>query len=198
MIQGGSRSRRILIARRRRAPDDTQIGLTQWVRLSHRDQRRSETAKMRAMVVGERGGRFVAEQRDIPVPGPEEMRIRVQACGVCHSDVVTVQGPFPIVQYPHVPGHEVIGVVDALGEGVHGWKVGSRAGVGWFGGSCGYAANAGATMRSFARMCTNQRRHSRRRLRHSHDRPRLGGGACPGRSRRSRICASAMRGRHHL
>jgi D-arabinose 1-dehydrogenase-like Zn-dependent alcohol dehydrogenase len=95
-------------------------------------------AKMRAMVVGERGGRFVAEQRDTPVPGPEEMRIRVQACGVCHSDVVTVQGPFPIVQYPHVPGHEVIGVVDALGEGVHGWKVGSRAGVGWFGGSCGY------------------------------------------------------------
>jgi len=95
-------------------------------------------AKMRAMVVRERGGRFVAEERDIPVPGPEEMRIRVQACGVCHSDVVTVQGLFPIVQYPRVPGHEVIGVVDALGEGVHGWKVGARAGVGWFGGSCGY------------------------------------------------------------
>src|ERR1700729_1966761 len=95
-------------------------------------------AKMRAMVVRERGGRFVAEERDIPIPGPEEMRIRVQACGVCHSDVVTVQGLFPIVQYPRVPGHEVIGVVDALGEGVHGWKVNSRAGVGWFGGSCGY------------------------------------------------------------
>ena len=71
-------------------------------------------------------------------PRSEEMRIRVQACGVCHSDVVTVQGLFPIVQYPRVPGHEVIGVVDALGEGVHGWKVGARAGVGWFGGSCGY------------------------------------------------------------
>ena len=95
-------------------------------------------AKMRAMVVRERGGRFVAEERDIPVPGAEEIRIRVQACGVCHSDVVTVQGLFPIVQYPRVPGHEVIGVVDALGEGVHGWKVGARAGVGWFGGSCGY------------------------------------------------------------
>ena len=95
-------------------------------------------AKMRAMVVRERGGRFVAEERDIPVPGPEEMRLRVQACGVCHSDVVTVQGLFPIVQYPRVPGHEVIGVVDALGEGVDGWKVGARAGVGWFGGSCGY------------------------------------------------------------
>jgi alcohol dehydrogenase len=95
-------------------------------------------AKMRAMVIRERGGRFVAEERDIPVPGPKQMRIRVQACGVCHSDVVTVQGLVPIVQYPRVPGHEVIGVVDALGEGVRGWKVGARAGVGWFGGSCGY------------------------------------------------------------
>ena len=79
-------------------------------------------AKMRAMVIRQRGGPFVAEERDIPNPGPEEMRIRVQACGVCHSDVVTVQGLFPIVQYPRVPGHEVIGVVDAIGEGVHGWK----------------------------------------------------------------------------
>jgi D-arabinose 1-dehydrogenase-like Zn-dependent alcohol dehydrogenase len=93
---------------------------------------------MRAMVVRERGGRFAAEERDIPVPGPEEVHIRVQAFGICHSDVVTVQGLFPIVQYPRVPGHEVIGGVDALGEGVHGWKVGARAGVGWFGGSFGY------------------------------------------------------------
>ena len=95
-------------------------------------------AKMRAMVVRERGGRFVAEERDIPVPGPEEMRIRVQACGVCHSDVVTVQGLFPIVQYPRVPGHEVIGVVEALGPGVKGFSIGERVGVGWFGGNCGY------------------------------------------------------------
>jgi alcohol dehydrogenase len=95
-------------------------------------------AKMRVMVVRERGAPFAAEERDIPAPGPEEMRIRVEACGVCHSDVVTVQGLFPIVQYPRVPGHEVIGVIDAVGEGVHGWKVGERAGVGWFGGSCSY------------------------------------------------------------
>ncbi len=94
--------------------------------------------KMRAMVVRKRGGPLEAEERDVPVPGPEEMRIRVQACGVCHSDVVTVLGLFPNVRYPRVPGHEVIGVVDALGEGVHGWSVGARAGVGWFGGSCGY------------------------------------------------------------
>jgi len=95
-------------------------------------------AKMRAMVVRQRGGPFVAEERDVPSPGPDEMRIRTQACGVCHSDVVTVQGLFPTIQYPRVPGHEVVGVVDAVGAGVHGWSVGQRAGVGWFGGSCGY------------------------------------------------------------
>ena len=108
---------------------------------------------MRAMVVRERGGRFVAEVRDIPVPGPEEMRLRVQACGVCHSDVVTVQGLFPIVEYPRVPGHEVIGVVDALGEGVDGWKVRERASAG-LAVRAAIAANVGATMRSSARICT--------------------------------------------
>src|SRR5580692_7696332 len=95
-------------------------------------------AKMRVMVVSKAGAPLTAEERDIPVPGPEEVRIRVQACGVCHSDSVTVQGLFPIVKYPRVPGHEVIGVIDEIGPGVHGWKVGERAGAGWFGGSCGY------------------------------------------------------------
>jgi alcohol dehydrogenase len=95
-------------------------------------------AKMRAMVVRKKGGPLEAEERDMPAPGPEEMRIRVQACGVCHSDAATVLGLLPSVQYPRVPGHEVIGVVDAIGGGVHGWSVGARAGVGWFGGSCGY------------------------------------------------------------
>jgi alcohol dehydrogenase len=95
-------------------------------------------AKMRAMVVRKKGGPLEPEERDMPEPGPEEMRIRVQACGVCHSDAATVEGLFPNVQYPRVPGHEVIGVVDAIGEDVHGWSVGARAGVGWFGGSCGY------------------------------------------------------------
>jgi alcohol dehydrogenase len=96
-------------------------------------------AKMRAMVVHKAGGPLHAEERDIPVPGRREMRIRVQACGVCHSDSVTVEG-LPTIRYPRVPGHEVIGVVDAIGEGVEGWSVGARAGVGWFGGSCGYCA----------------------------------------------------------
>ena len=95
-------------------------------------------AKMLAMVVRSPGGPLVAEERDIPEPGPGEMRIRVVACGVCHSDTVTMDKLFPFIEYPRVPGHEVLGVVDALGPGVAGWSVGDRAGVGWFGGACGY------------------------------------------------------------
>jgi alcohol dehydrogenase len=95
-------------------------------------------AKMRAMVVKKAGGTLQAEERDIPVPGPQEVRIRVQACGVCHSDSVTVKGLLPGIPYPLIPGHEVIGLIDAIGEGVLGWSVGARVGVGWFGGSCGY------------------------------------------------------------
>jgi len=98
-------------------------------------------AKMRAIVVSKPGGPLEAVERDLPEPGPEEVRIRVLACGVCHSDSVTVEKLFPFIQYPRVPGHEVIGVVDALGPGVKGFKVGERAGVGWFGGSCGYCGH---------------------------------------------------------
>ena len=98
-------------------------------------------AKMRAMVIRERGGPFVGEDRDIPVPGPEEIRVRVEACGVCHSDTVTVQQLFPFIRYPRIPGHEVVGVVDALGPGVKAFKVGERVGVGWFGGMCGYCGH---------------------------------------------------------
>ncbi len=97
-----------------------------------------DMAKMRAMVVSKPGGPLEAVERDLPEPGPEEVRLRVLACGVCHSDSVTVEKLFPFIQYPRVPGHEVIGVVDALGPGVRGFQVGDRAGVGWFGGSCGY------------------------------------------------------------
>jgi D-arabinose 1-dehydrogenase-like Zn-dependent alcohol dehydrogenase len=66
------------------------------------------------------------------------VRVKVQACGVCHSDSVTKEGLFPWIQYPRVPGHEVIGVVDAVGQGVPRWKTGQRVGVGWHGGHCGY------------------------------------------------------------
>jgi alcohol dehydrogenase len=97
-------------------------------------------AKMRAMVVHKAGGPLQAEERDIPAPGHDELRIRVQACGVCHSDALTVEGAMMPIQYPRIPGHEVIGLVDAIGAGVRGWSVGARAGVGWFGGSCGYCS----------------------------------------------------------
>jgi D-arabinose 1-dehydrogenase-like Zn-dependent alcohol dehydrogenase len=74
----------------------------------------------------------------IPQPGPGSVRIKVEACGICHSDSVTKEGIWPGVQFPRAPGHEVAGVVDAFGAGVKGWIAGQRVGVGWHGGHCGY------------------------------------------------------------
>ena len=98
-------------------------------------------SKMRAIIVPEPGGRFLMVERDLPEPGRHEVRIRVHACGVCHSDSVIVGGLMPGLSYPRIPGHEVIGVIDALGPDVDGWEVGTRVGVGWFGGSCGYCGH---------------------------------------------------------
>jgi D-arabinose 1-dehydrogenase-like Zn-dependent alcohol dehydrogenase len=95
---------------------------------------------MFAMVVPEVNGRFERVERDVPEPGPHEVRIAVQACGVCHSDAIVVQGQMPGLSYPRVPGHEVIGTIDALGPGIEGWATGTRVGVGWHSGSCGYCA----------------------------------------------------------
>jgi alcohol dehydrogenase, propanol-preferring len=82
-------------------------------------------------------GEFAAVVKPVVDPGPGQVRIRVEACGVCHSDSATVEGLFPI-DWPRVPGHEVVGRIDALGSGVQGWTVGQRVGVGFLGGSCGY------------------------------------------------------------
>ena len=95
--------------------------------------------KMRAMIVPGPGGKLRMEEREVPQPGPGEVRLRVQACGVCHSDAMTVRGA-PGIQYPRIPGHEVIGVVEAVGASVAGWQTGSRVGVGWFPGNCGYCS----------------------------------------------------------
>ena len=84
-----------------------------------------------------RPGEFSAVRKPLLDPGPNQVRIRVKACGVCHSDSGTVEGLFPI-DWPRVPGHEVVGRIDALGPGVQGWAVGQRVGVGFLGGSCGY------------------------------------------------------------
>jgi D-arabinose 1-dehydrogenase-like Zn-dependent alcohol dehydrogenase len=95
-------------------------------------------AKMRAVAVAEPGGAFELVEREIPEPDRGEARVQVQACGVCHSDSIAKEGRRPGLSYPLVPGHEVAGVIDALGEGVAGWEVGQRVGVGWFGGNCGH------------------------------------------------------------
>jgi D-arabinose 1-dehydrogenase-like Zn-dependent alcohol dehydrogenase len=95
-------------------------------------------AKMRAVQVTQAKGPFELVEREIPQPGPRQVRIKVHACGVCHSDSITKEGVLPGIKYPCVPGHEVAGVIDAIGEGVKGWKPGQRVGVGWYGGHCGY------------------------------------------------------------
>jgi D-arabinose 1-dehydrogenase-like Zn-dependent alcohol dehydrogenase len=96
------------------------------------------TAKMRAVQVARGGGSLEVVERDVPEPAPGEVRVRIEACGVCHSDSFTVEGMFPGIAYPRIPGHEIAGVIDALGSGVTGWRVGQRVGIGWFGGHCGY------------------------------------------------------------
>jgi alcohol dehydrogenase len=92
---------------------------------------------MRALQVPRANAPFEMVERDIPEPGPGTVRIKVQACGICHSDSVTKEGIFPI-EYPRVPGHEVVGVIDAVAPGVPRWTAGQRVAVGWHGGNCGY------------------------------------------------------------
>jgi D-arabinose 1-dehydrogenase-like Zn-dependent alcohol dehydrogenase len=93
---------------------------------------------MRAVQVTRAKGSFEVVERPIPQPGAGMARIKVQACGVCHSDSVVKEGLFPNIAYPHVPGHEVAGVIDAVGADVADWKTGQRVGVGWHGGYCGH------------------------------------------------------------
>lgn len=95
-------------------------------------------ATMRVVQVSGPNRPFEIVERQIPEPGIGSVRIKVQACGVCHSDSVTKEGLFPNIQYPRVPGHEVAGVIDAVGPGVAGWEPSQQVGVGWNGGYCGY------------------------------------------------------------
>ena len=96
-------------------------------------------ATMRVAQVPRPKGPFEIVERPIPEPGAGSVRIRVLACGICHSDSLTKEGALPGIQYPRVPGHEVAGVIDAVGPGVPPvWEPGQRVGVGWNGGYCGY------------------------------------------------------------
>jgi D-arabinose 1-dehydrogenase-like Zn-dependent alcohol dehydrogenase len=89
---------------------------------------------MKAAQVPKPGGDFEIVEREIPNPVAGEVRIKIQACGVCHSDALTKEGQWPGIQYPRVPGHEIAGIIDELGAGVTEWKKGQRVGVGWHGG----------------------------------------------------------------
>jgi len=91
-------------------------------------------ATMKAAQISKPGAGFQVVEREISEPGVGHVRIKVQACGVCHSDVLTVEGSWPGIQYPRVPGHEVAGIIDEVGAGVSEWKKGQRVGVGWHGG----------------------------------------------------------------
>jgi D-arabinose 1-dehydrogenase-like Zn-dependent alcohol dehydrogenase len=95
-------------------------------------------AKMRVAQVSRANGPFELVERDVPEPAAGHVRIAVAACGICHSDTLTKDGTFPGIQYPRVPGHEVIGTVDAVGPDVVRLRPGQRVGVGWHGGQCGY------------------------------------------------------------
>ena len=93
-------------------------------------------ATMMAVQVSKAGGSFEIVEREIPQPGPMQVRIKVQACGICHSDALVKEGYWPGIKYPRVPGHEVAGVIDEIGAGVTIWKKGQKVGVGWHGGHC--------------------------------------------------------------
>jgi len=93
-----------------------------------------EVVRIKAAQISKPGAAFEIVERDIPEPDAGHVRIKVQACGVCHSDVLTKEGSWPGIQYPRVPGHEVAGIVDEVGDGVSAWKKGQRVGVGWHGG----------------------------------------------------------------
>src|SRR2546428_2063678 len=94
-------------------------------------------SKMRVVQVTRPNGPFELVEREIPEPAGGQVRIKVEACGICHSDSLIKEGTIPGVQYPRVPGHEVTGIVDAVGAGVVGWTEGQRVGIGWHGGDCG-------------------------------------------------------------
>src|SRR3989441_673252 len=91
---------------------------------------------MKAVQISKPGGNFEVVERPIPEPGRGQVRIKVEACGICHSDALVKEGYWPGIQYPRVPGHEIAGRIDAIGADVTLWKPGQRVGVGWHGGHC--------------------------------------------------------------
>ncbi len=93
--------------------------------------------KMKAVEVRQAKSTLQLVEREVPNPGSGQVLVKVQACGICHSDVFTKEGLWPGLEYPRIPGHEIAGIIEEMGSGVEGWKQGQRIGVGWHGGHCG-------------------------------------------------------------
>src|SRR5215469_16528173 len=98
---------------------------------------RVAASTMKVAQISKPGGDFEVVEREVPKPEWGQVRIKVQACGICHSDVLTKEGMLPGIQYPRIPGHEVVGLIDEIGAGVSEWTLGQRVGVGWHGGHDG-------------------------------------------------------------
>jgi len=154
--------------------------------------------RMKVAQVSSPGADFEIVERDIPAPDAGYVRIKVQACGVCHSDVLTKEGLWPGIQYPRVPGHEVAGVIDEVGDGVTAWKAGQRVGVGWHGGQDKHLP--GVPARRFSQLPEPEslRHQLRRGISAIHGGSCGGTGGDPGRSKRHRRSASALRRNYHL
>src|SRR6202007_325144 len=115
-------------------PGEPQFDLVEPGRISRREVqpdtiKRRAMGKMRAVQVAQGGGALELVEREMPEPTQGEVRVRVEACGVCHSDSLTVEGQWPGLSFPRIPGHEIAGIIDAVGTGVVGWSVGQRVGV---------------------------------------------------------------------
>lgn len=110
--------------------------------------------KMKAAQISKPGGDFELVERDIPEPGAAQVRVKVEACGICHSDALVKEGIWPGIQYPRIPGHEIAGRVDAIGTSVREWETGERVGAGWHGGHCFVCAQCRSG--DFA-MCVNRK-----------------------------------------
>jgi D-arabinose 1-dehydrogenase-like Zn-dependent alcohol dehydrogenase len=115
---------------------------------------KAAAAPMKVAQISKPGADFEIVERDIPKPGALQVRIQVEACGICHSDSLTKEGSWPGIEYPRIPGHEIAGIIDELGAGVSGWKQGQRVGVGWHGGHDGTCL---ACRRGDFRNCRNSK-----------------------------------------
>ena len=112
------------------------------------------STKMKAAQMSKPSGDWELVERDIPEPGAGQVRVKVEACGMCHSDVFVKEGLWPGLQYPRVPGHEIAGHIDAVGDNVIAWRQGQRVGVGWHGGHCFVCAQC---RRGDFAMCVNRK-----------------------------------------